>query len=842
MNLARRAAARAPLPLRFALAELRGGLSGLRLLFVCVFLGVSALAAVGSLSASILAGIDDKGRELLGGDIQIELPLRAATAPERLAFARAGTLSEVVRSRAMVGRGDTRVLGELKAVDARWPLYGAATIARGGDARAALARGGALLAPALAERLGVRPGDSVTVGAATLPVGGILADDPDRASGGLAFGPAIVIPLARLAETRMLQPGSLAAHLYRIALPPGTDPAAVIARLRAATGGKGWEVRDRTNAAPGLRRFVAELGQFLSLVGLSALAVAGVGVGQGVTAYLAGKRGTIATLKGLGASSATIRASYLLQIGLVTLGAVTLGLAVGAAAPWAFARAAAGALPVAPDVTPRLAPLAFAAACGALVALTFALWPLASAARTAPARLLRADLDPPRRPGTPTLAAVVAGGVALLALAIGTSTNRPLAVAFVGGVLALVALLGGLAALLRAAAARAPRPAALVPRLALAGLHRPGASVTQLVVALGLGLSLFATLAVVETSLAARIARALPAGAPDLVFIDLPKEAIGPFRAMVAKTVPGARVNAVPSLRGPVAAVNGVPVARLNHIPDGAWVLQGDRGLTYADAPPPGNRVVEGRWWPRGYEGPPLVSMDVTQAHLLGLKLGDTITVSVLGVDLEARLANFRALDFGRPSLQYMFVYDAAALRDAPHTWVATVALPPRADLRALRRAAARDYATASIVDLRDALGQVNDLLGQILLAVRVAASVTIAAGVAVLVGALAAGRRARTYDAVILKMLGATRGQLLRAAALEYGALAGIVAALALALGVVAGWAVLHYALKLPFAPAPGPVLLTVVAGGAGVVALALGGAWSALGAPPNWVLRTLA
>ena len=826
--------------LNLAIRELRGGLLGLRLLGVCVFLGVAALAGVGSLSSAILEGMNVQGREILGGDIQIDLPLRAATPPERAAFARAGTVSQIVRARAMVGHGDTRVLAEMKAVDARWPLYGTATLADGRALTPALGADGAALAPALADRLGVHIGDRVEVGAASLTVRGLIASEPDRASDGLQFGPAILIPLSALPATQILQPGSLASHYYRIALPAAADPKATIAALRRETGGNGWEVRDRSNGAPGLRRFVEQLGQFLTLVGLSALVVAGVGVGQGVTGYLASKRGTIATLKGLGARSATIAASYLIQIAIVTSGAVVLGLIVGAAAPWAFAHLAADALPVTPDLRVQPRPLLLAAVYGALVAFAFALWPLASAARTSPARLLRADLDTPARPGPATWGLIALAAMLLIALAVGGSGNPAFAAAFVGGVGALVALLFGLAALVRWIAARARRPANPITRLALANLHRPGAPLAQLVIALGLGLSLFATLAVIETSLAARIAGALPAGAPDLVFLDLPKESIGPFEAMVARTVPGAKVNAVPSLRGPVAAVNGVPVARVPH-PEGAWVLNGDRGLTYADTPPAGNALVEGRWWPPGYTGPPLVSMDVTQARLLGLKLGDRITVSVLGVDLEARIANFRKLDFQRPTLQYMFVYDAAALRDAPHTWVATIALPPHADTRALRRAAAKDFATASFVDLHEALAQVDDLLGQILFAVRAAAGVTIAAGVAVLVGALAAGRRARTYDAVILKMLGATRGQVLRAAALEYGALALVVGILALALGLAAGWGVLKYVLSLPFAPAPLPVLATVALGALVTVGLGLAGSWSALGVPPNRVLREL-
>lgn len=826
---------------RLARRELGGGLLGLRLLAVCVFLGVAALAAVGSLQAAITGGLAERGREILGGDLEVQLPLRDATAAELAAFERAGTLSRAVRTRAMVGVGDERVLGELKAVDARWPLYGRATLAGGGDARVPLARGEVVLAPALATRIGARVGGLVEVGNARLRVGGLLADEPDRAGGGFQIGPTIVIPLAALDATGLVQPGSLVTRVNRIALPRGTDPKAAVARLRARVGGSGgWIVRDRGNAAPTLRRFVEQMGSFLALTGLASLVVAGVGVGQGVGAYLASKRASIATWKALGAGSDLIARTYLLQVGAVALAATLAGLVAGGAAPWLFATLAGDALPVSPRLGIEPVPLVRAAAYGLLAAAAFALVPLGSAARTPSARLLRGGTEATVGAGRAAWAGAGAAGTALLALAVVSAGDAALAAGFIGGVLALTGVLGLLAWALRRLAAWAPRPRSTVARLALAGITRGGATTTALIVALGLGLSLFATLAVVETSLGARLAGALPAGAPDLAFIDVPKDGIGALRAAVARAAPGARLEAVPSLRGPVSAVRGVPAATIKP-PEGAWVLNGDRGLTYADALPPANRLVEGRWWPVGYAGPPLVSMDAGQAKLLGLRIGDEITVSVLGADLTARIANLRSLDFRRVSLQYMFVYNAAALRDAPHTWVATVALAPGRDGRPLQRLVARALPTASVVDLREALGTVRGLLAQILFAVRAAAAVTIAAGVAVLVGALAAGRRARIYDAVVLKMLGATRSHVLAAAALEYGALAAVVALLALATGLGAGWAVLRYALVLPFAPDPLAVAATVGAGALVTVALGLAGSWAALGASPARVLRTL-
>lgn len=824
---------------RLALRELRGGLAGLRLLFVCVFLGVATLAGVGSLSAGILAGLEERGREILGGDIEVTVPLRPATPPERAAFAGAGRLSEVVRTRAMVGAGDDRVLAEAKAVDGAYPLYGALTLTGGGDARARLAAGEALVAPALAERLSLQPGDTISVGEARLRVGGVIAEEPDQASSGIGFGPRVMFSTEALVRTGIIQPGSLVYHRYRMRLLPTADPKATLTALKASFPDGGWELRDRSDGAPGLRRFVVQLGQFLTLIGLTALIVAGVGVGNGVTGYMAGKAGTIATLKGLGASGGRITASYLIQIGLITLAAIVAGVVAGGLAPALVTRLAGDALPVAPAAGLYARPLLLGAAYGLLVAATFALVPLARAARASPAGLLRAGVEGAGRPSRAMLGWAIAAAIALVALAIAQANDWRLASAFVGGALALLALLLALAAAIRALARAAPRPRNPLARLALAGLHRPGATAPQLIVALGLGLTLFATLAVIETSLSARIRAALPADAPDLVFIDVPKEGEATIRRLVAATAPQARVNIVPSLRGPVTAVKGVPVSRLGPTPEGAWVLSGDRGLSYAAAPPEGNALVEGEWWPANYSGPPLVSMDVEQARLLGLKLGDKITVAVLGSEIEASIANFRRLDFTRPALQYMFVYDPATLAAAPHSWVATVALPPGADEGALRRAAARALPTASIVDVSDAVGQVNALLAQILFAIRAAAGVTIAAGVAVLVGALAAGRRARVYDSAMLKVLGATRAQVLRVAATEFALLAAAVALVALGVGLAAGWGALTFALQTPFAPDLLAVAGVVATGATVTLALGLAGAWSALSASPATLLR---
>lgn len=826
------------LALSLALRELRGGLKGLRLLALCLLLGVAALAGVGSLTSAIKQGLREQGQLVLGGDLEARTSSRMGTADEVARLAREGPLATVIKLRGMVGVAgtDRRTIAELKAVDAAWPLYG---VFRDTTGRGVPAPGTVAVSAQLAVRLGVKPGDVVDVGTAALRVSGVIAEEPDKAGDGFGFGPGLVMRGEDLGATGLLAPGSQYSARYRLKLPAGADLEAVRTRLEAELGGADLRFRDRNNGAPGTTRFVERLGQFLTLVGLTALVVAGVGVGGGVSAYLGARTRTIATLKTLGAESGLVRAVYLWQLGLVAAGAVALGLGLGAMVPGLVARWAADSLPVPPSMDVQWAALAAAAAYGLLIALLFALWPLAQAARMPAARLYRSLTEVPVRPSPAMVLGMLAIVLAIMAIVLVRADEPLLVLGFLAAALLLLLLLWGLAALVKRLAAAAPRPKGMLARLALANLHRPGAATRQLVVALGLGLTLFATLAVIEGNLSGQINRTVPAKAPSFFVIDIPKDERDAFGAGVRAVAAGAELVFVPSLRGPVTAVKGVPVNEME-APPGAWILQGDRGLSYAAALPPGNEIVRGRWWPEDYAGPPLVSIDEDAARSLGLEIGDRLTISVLGVEIEAEIASTRRIDWQSLGFNFGILFAPGALEAAPHGWMATIAVPSRQEA-AVQAAVAKLTPTASLVRVKDVVEQVSGLLGQLSAAIRAAASVTVAAGIAVLVGALAAGAQARAYDAVLLKLLGATRGQVALATLAEYGLLALVVAGLALALGAGAGWFVVTGLFQLPWEPDWGPVLLTVGLGAVVTVGLGLLGSWRALSVRPNVVLRGL-
>jgi len=809
------------LAVRLAWRDLRASGRALWLLALCLFTGTAALAGIGSLTASMLAALAGEGRQALGGDVELRVSQRRATIEELAAFRAAGRVAEVVTLRAMAGApGRPAVLVDLKAVDPAWPLVGRFALAPGALApRPRL--GEVAVAPALAERLGVKPGDALRVGVATLRVAGAIAAEPDQLGAGFRLGPPAIVDAATLDRTGLIQPGSLFEARYRIALPPGTAPRAMGERLRRRFPGAGWTVRVADEATRGLGRTVTQLGQFLSLVGLAALGVAGIGIGSGVGAFLDGKARSIAVLKVLGARARLVAAAFAIELGAVAGLAIAAGLALGAATPWIVARVAGAALPVPPVLALFPRPLAVAALLGLLVTALFACLPLARAGAVPAASLLRGALAPSVRPRARALALVAVLAAAIALLAVASAGDRRLAGWFVGGVTAAVLVLALLGQGMRALAARAPRPRRPLARLALANLHRPGAQTARLVVALGLGLSLFVALAAVNGSLVAQVQGSAPRRAPRFFAVDLQPEDAARFAAAVRAASPAARIEYAPSLRGQVTGLKGVAVADMKPPPD-SWVLRGDRTITWSARLPPHNRVVAGRWWPPGYRGPPLVSIGEDMARDLHLAPGDAMTLSILGVDVPVRVAAIRAIDWSALDLNFALVMSPGYIEEAPHALLAAVYSGAARDGQVAGRVAAV-LPSVTLIRTGDVIGQVSDVLGQIVRAIRWAAGATVAAGAIVLVGAVAAGARTRARDTVVLKLAGATRGQVLLIGAIEWALLGAGVAVIAAALGLASAWAAVTQGFALPFAPGMGAVAATLALSLAAIVVVGL-------------------
>ncbi len=829
---------------RWARRELRGGIRGFRIFLACLALGTAVIAGVGSFSAAVSSGLRTDARAMLGGDVELHLVHRQAT-PEQLAYLeKSGALSAVAQMRAMARTesGDARSLIDLKAVDGAYPLYGTVGLEPAEPLAAALARRdgrwGAAAAPELLARLKLHLGDTIRVGDAQYVLRALLQHEPDAATGGFELGPRVIIATPALGESGLVQPGALIGYSYRLRLPPGASVRRWIAGVRRDLPDADWRIRDFGNASPMLQRLIDRVTIYMTLVGLTALLVGGVGVGNAVRGYLAGKTETIATLKCLGAPGRLIFATYLAQILALALLGIAAGLALGALTPL-LARPLLAAFPIAARVGIYPAPLLVAAGFGVLTTLAFALWPLAAAREVPAAALFRSLVDPaPRWPRPLYLVAIAAAALALALLGIFTASDRLTAAWFVVGAAAALAAFRLLAALLVWLARHAGRPRHPGLRLALANLHRPGAPTAGVVASLGLGLTVLVAIALVEGNVDDTIDQRLPEHAPTFFFIDILPSQVAAFDALVKSTPGVTQVARVPSLRGRITRINGVPVERARVKPEARWAISNERGLTYAALPPKGSRIVAGRWWPEDYHGPTLVSLDADIADGMGLTVGDTLTVDVLGREVTATVANLREIDWTSLGINFVLVFSPGILDGAPQMDIATARTPPGEEA-ALERAVTDRFPNVSAIAVRDALEAVSSIIVAIATGLRAIAAITLAAGTLVLAGAVAAGHRRRVYEAVVLKVLGATRADITRAFLIEYGLMGLATAVIAAGLGTLAGWLVLTRVMHQDWRFLPGVVALTALLATVLTLVVGYAGTWRALGAKPAPYLR---
>jgi putative ABC transport system permease protein len=817
---------------RIALRELRGGLSGFWVFLACLALGVGAIAAVGSVRTSIEQGLSQQGAVLLGGDAELDFTYRFADETERDWMASVSEqVSEIVdfRSMAVVGSGSDadRALTQVKAVDNLYPLYGEMRLSPEMTLEKALqgdgSTAGAVMEQVLMDRLGLKTGDVFKLGTESFYLSAAISHEPDNASAGFGLGPRTIVATAAL----LILPET--ANIEQLK---------VEAEYRFQDTGAHWH--DRRNGAPGVQRFVDRIGSFLVLVGLAGLAVGGVGVSAAVRAYLDGKTAVIATLKTLGASGRTIFTIYLLQIGILAVTGIALGLIFGAAVPVLLSPVIEAALPVEAAIGVHFAPLAEAAIYGTLTALIFTLWPLAKAEEIRAAALFR---DPAgQMHGWPRpffLILIVALTVALVALATAFSGAPRLALWTAGGILAALAVLVIAALGVKYLAARLARARALrgrtALRLAMGSVGGPSGETTSVVLSLGLGLAVLAAIGQIDANLRSAIERDLPEVAPSYFFVDIQQNQLDSFLDRVTNDPRVSRVDTAPMLRGVLTRING---ASAREVAGDHWVVRGDRGITYSATPPENSTITQGEWWTEDYSGPPLVSVAEEEAMEIGLKLGDMLTINVLGRDIDAKIANLRIVDFSDASINFVLTLNPAALAGAPHTNIATVYAEEAAEAPLLRDVAG-DYPNITAIRVRDAIARVASALDGIAAATSYGAAATLLTGFIVLLGAAAAGEPARIFEAAVLKTVGGTRGKILASFAIRsaiLGAAAGLVALLA---GVTAGWSIMTFVMETPYRLEIGSALAIVGGGAFATLVAGLAYAWRPLTARPAQVLR---
>ena len=839
------------LALSIALRELRAGAGRLSIFVLCIALGVAAVAAIGSLSASFDEALARQGRLLIGGDLSFELIHRQADSAERAALESLGEVSESASFRAMARSAEGKsALVEVKAVDNAYPLYGDVSIPRAERPGPVWRDPDVVLVErTLLDRLNLDIGSKIAIGDATVTIGGILGEQPDRLADRLAYGPKLLMFRDTLAHTGLVQPGSLIRWTYRVKLPEArsADKEFLVEtrnNVEKQFPQSGFAIHDWTDPAPSLRRDADRFTQFISFVGLTALLLGGIGVGNAIRSYMAKKREVIATFKCLGATSRLVLLVYLIQALLLATVGIAIGLLIGALTPALLAALYADALPITLAIEPHPMPLIAAALAGLLTMVLFVLWPLGRAASVSPAVLMRAHLSEEReRSPWPYAVGSAVAGIALFALAIAGSEERAITASISAGIVLAFLLLTGFGLLVQRLAAKLRRAKPTSLALAIASIGGPGSLARAIAVSLGLGLGLLVATALIYRALLKEIEGNIEADAPAYYFVDVEESDIGKFGDTVKAIVPDAKLDDAPMLRGRIVALKGVPAEKVEADPDARWVLSGDRGLTYTDAVPPASTLVEGTWWPKDYSGSPLVSFDAELAKGLGLKLGDTITVNILGRNVDAKIASLRKIDWESLAINFVMVFSPNTLAGAPHRALTTLELPKGTD-PALEgkviQALSERFPLVTAVKVGDIVAAAKELLAKVMTAIKATAGVTLLIGAAVLAGAVAAGQQQRKYLAVLYKTLGATRWRIVSAELLEFGLLGLATALLSVLVATITAWALCKWAFDVTFVFSPLAVFETVLLALALVLAVGALTTWRLLSVKAAPYLRT--
>lgn len=838
------------LALNIARRELRGGFKRFGVVITALALGVGIIAGIGSLSAAIEAGFASDARAILGGDAEFRLAYRQADALEQAALAEGGKVSHAMEMRAMVKRKDdegTPTLSEIKAVDLAYPLYGAVELSPTVSLTDALAlqndgHYGVVGEPALADRLGLKIGDIVTIGGGDYRLTALLKFEPDRGLRGFSLGPRLMMAPEALQDSGLLQPGALVYHLYRVAYKPALDGPVFLDNLRDNLPKAGWRIRDLGDAASGAKRFLDRMAQFLNVVGFAALLIGGIGIANAVRAYLESRAQSLAILRCLGATSRMLFTIYGIQIlGMAVIG-VLIGLGIGILLPFASQSALSGyGLRILPGL--YSVPLTFAVAVGLLTAASFSLLPLLRAQRIRPAQLFRAlalELGVVKKVDALVLTLI---GAVLASLILLGSKDRLLGIWFIAASLIALVLfrllaigIRDLAAILRRRAQAKAWPQAL--RFALGAMVRPQAPAAGIIISLGLGLTILVAVGLIQRSLTRDIAETLPAQAPSFYFIDIQPTQLAGFTEEIGRYPTATGLEHVPMLRGRISQVNGVPSEKVDAPADIAWVLRGDRGITWSVESPPGAKIVEGTWWEKDYQGDPLISLDAETGRGLGLKIGDSLTVNILGRDITAKIASFREIDWSRLDINFVMVFSPGIISSAPQTHIATLRIEPDRESALVKDLAAR-YPNVSAIRVKDAISTATRILDAVGWAVRAAAAIVLVVGALVVAGAMATGQQRRIYEAVLLKMLGGTRRDVALGYLTEFAVLAGFSAIFALGIGSTGAYFFLAKVMKsdwtfdLPLTA--GILLLSLLL----AVGLGFAGSWRALSARAALYLR---
>ena len=796
--------------LKFALREIRGGVKGFRIFIICLALGSMALAAISSTKQSINVGLDQKAVEILGGDASVEFTYRFASQNE-LDFIKKNssdyTETTDFRSMAIVSKNNMPVdstLIQVKGVDSNYPLYGEVKTTPNIPITSALKKidgiYGLIVAKPLLNRLNLVLGDQIQVGNKLFDLRALLLTEPDVGGSTFSFAPKVIAYNDGLIESGLLTLGTMFDTAYKLKA-PGIDLKQVEEKATELFKQSGMRWKDSSEATPGIDQFVDRLTSFLSLIGMAGLAIGGIGVALSVTVYLEGKNLTIATLKTLGANDKLIFNSYFLIILTFAITGSSLGALLGALIPIGFGPFLASKFPIPIIFSIYYQPILNAIFYGMLTAVAFSSWPLGRMLNNNVSTLIRNTASQKILLPNFRYQLLCIFTLAVLIFSFSIRSPQPIiSVGVFGGIaISLVSLLimaRGIKIICSALARNNFFKNSLRLRLALSSISGPNSEVSLTMLSVGLGLIVLATIGQIDHNLRYNIDNDLQEKGPAFFLLDIQNSQLQDLEELMISSGEVSKFSSAPMMRGIISKINGMPA---EDFAGDHWAIRGDRGLTYSKNPPESGKIIEGKWWEENYIGEPVISFTANEAKEIGLSIGDKITVNVLGRDITGTITNFRDVNWASMQINFLMMFNPFALEAAPHSHIATIYSDTSSEAALLRKIS-KGYPNITAIPMRDTLSQVSETLSTIASITRWSSIITIVIGFVVLVGVSAATERKRSYEACLLKTLGASNSLILLSFTLRstiIGAGAGI---MAITVGNISGWLIVSLVMGLPF------------------------------------------
>jgi len=852
--------------IRVALVDLRGDLRRFGILLACLALGTATIAGVSSVGDALKDTILRNANTLLGGDLQIMRADRRAN-PDELSYMQSlGQVAETItsnsRADAMDQTGNTAFL-DIYAVDSNYPLYGSVSSPQlqPGEKPAdllAMKDGayGVIVDPVILDRLGIDLGGHFLINNTEFEVRGLLNSLPNSALRGLHLGLTAVMSIeAQQANpaTRPPLPGLLTQYSYKVKLNPDQGDYTIAKPKVAAhfADDPEWKVQSPYDAAGTLSRFYDLFVRFLLIVGLSSLLVGGVGISNAVTAYIQERQRAIATLRSLGATGPRIMVHFFTQVGIMSLAGILIGIVIGAALTAAALPILGRILAVELDPSVQWGSLGTALLFGILAAFAFSYIPLVQAQKLKPAMLFRTlgtslqSLRTREYFDPFVILPLLVSGLGIFGLAWWTTKDFNLVFYYAIGVIAAFLLLSFAGRALQFVLRAIPPLPSVTLRNAFRGVYRPGSPAPVVIMSLGLGLAMLLVIIILSVNLRNQLLGQVTLDAPTFVATDMFDDEIVDLDAFLKSTGMVTDFKHSPMIRAAVTKVNDVPSANIRDRKDisgeAAYMLTGEILMTWRADLPVDSTVTAGSWWPTDYSGPPLVSLRDQDAASLGIKVGDKIEITLFGESFEATVANLRDFKF-QTGLNFLVTTSPHAFDDFPGTNLATIKAAQGHE-KDVERALARKYPDITFLPVGEALNQAAGILSQLSTAVNIVGALAVVNGLLVLAGTMAAGRKQREADAVVNKVLGSTRADVVRVFAVEYALLGGFAALLALGVGVAGAYAIVKGAQMDNIGFGVDPWLAIGVLAGSIVLTILTGAitTWSALSTRPAQYLRAL-